>query len=152
MQKYVTGRGMKLKNIHSKVHYAQTTAISLSLLVFISFNISAKPPASDAIEEDAYVSNDSPDTKIPSVASSLNGSGLIDAGERQMNMIQAKIFSRQGLYQKSLHIYRSLLKDFPDDDGIWMDYIDTLVNFSDYDLALMKANRLIEQDQSQNIS
>ena len=63
-----------------------------------------------------------------------------------MNMIQAKIFSRQGLYQKSLRSYRSLLRDFPDDEGISMDYIDTLVNFSDYDLALMKANRLIEKD------
>lgn len=71
-----------------------------------------------------------------------------DIRDKQVRMIQAKIFSRQGLYAKSLNVYRSLLKDFPDDEGVWMNYIDTLVNFSDYDLALAKINKLLENNPS----
>lgn len=135
-----------MKNIQLKVYSAQTALISLSFCIVISFNIYAIPPLSDATEEGAYVFNYSPETKIPSFSGSPNEGEMIDEGERQMNVIQAKIFSRQGLYEKALNIYRFLLKDFPDDEGIWMDYIDTLVNISDYDHALMRANRLIEKD------
>ncbi|MDR4505561.1 MAG: hypothetical protein MRK01_12345 [Candidatus Scalindua sp.] len=136
-----------MKNIQLKLYYAQTALLSLSLFVFSAFTISARSLSSEGTEGDAYVFNShSGATDIPSVAGSSKERDLIDSGERQMNMIQAKIFSRQGLYRKSLHRYRFLLKDFPDDEGILMDYIDTLVNFSDYNLALTKVNKLIEKD------
>lgn len=71
-----------------------------------------------------------------------------DIRDKQVRMIQAKIFSRQGLYVKSLNIYKSLIKDFPNDEAIWLNYIDTLVNLSDYDLALAKINKLLENNPS----
>lgn len=96
-----------------------------------SIHTVARPETSDAGEDGTH---------------SLNHP--FDIRDKQVRIIQARILSRQGLYVKSLNTYKSLLKDFPDDEIIWINYIDTLVNFSDYDLALAKINKLLENNPS----
>jgi tetratricopeptide (TPR) repeat protein len=118
-------------------------------IVLISSDISARPEKPDAVKDETYLLNDSSETvTLPPASDSQNEIHLIDAGDKQVRMIQARILSRQGLYVKSLNIYKSLLEDFPDDEAIWINYIDSLVNFSDYDLALVKINKLLENNPS----
>jgi tetratricopeptide (TPR) repeat protein len=115
----------------------------------ISSDILARPEKPYAVKDETDRHNYSSDTvTLPPVSDSQDEIYLIDVGDKQVRMIQAKIFSRQGLYAKSLNIYKSLLKDFPDDEVVWINYIDTLVSFSDYDLALDKIDKFLENNPS----
>jgi len=68
--------------------------------------------------------------------------------ERQIDLIRARIYSRQGFYEKSLDIYRDLRERYPDDEEIWEDYVETLANNGHYDLALYEINELLEKNPS----
>ncbi len=113
------------------------------------YNILAKTETHDTGEDRTYLPNHPTNTvKPPVISNAQNENHLVDVKDKQVKMIKARILSRQGLYVKSLNIYKSLLKDFPDDEDILINYIDTLVNFSDYDLALTKINKLLENNPS----
>jgi len=75
-------------------------------------------------------------------------SPIVLVDKKQMELIEARIFSRQGLYEKSLKIYQSLRRRYPQDEEVWEDYIETLVNYADYDLALEELNRLFKKNPS----
>jgi hypothetical protein len=137
-----------LKNTRFTVYYTQTALVCILFVILVPYVILARPETPDAGEDGTHLSNQS-NTLAQSVTSNPQSkSNLIDAGDKQMKMIQARILSRQGLYVKSLNIYKSLLKDYPEDEAIQINYIDTLVNFSDYDLALVKINKLLENNPS----
>lgn len=70
------------------------------------------------------------------------------SNERQIDLIRARILSRQGFYEKSLDIYRGLRQRHPDDEEIWEDYVETLVNDSHYDLALYEITKLLQKNPS----
>jgi len=70
------------------------------------------------------------------------------SNERQIDLIRARIYSRQGFYEKSLDIYRDLRERYPDDEEIWEDYVETLANNSQYDLALYEITELLEKNPS----
>lgn len=116
-------------------------------IVLTCSDILARQEEHNVVEDETYLLNYSSDTvTFPLVSDSQNDIHLIDVRDKQMKTIQARIYSRQGLYVKSLNIYKSLLKDYPDDEGILMNYIDTLVNFSDYNLALDKINSILAKN------
>lgn len=71
---------------------------------------------------------------------------LFIGNEKLMNMIEARILSRKGLYQKSLKMYRSLRQKYSADENIWEDYIEALVNFPDYELAHAELTRLLKKN------
>lgn len=68
--------------------------------------------------------------------------------KREMNLIKARILSRQGFYEKSLQIYYDLRRRYPEDEEIWTDYIETLANNSHYELALDEIVRLLQENPS----
>ncbi len=113
------------------------------------YNILAKTETPDTGEDRTYLPNHPSDTVASSpISNPQNEIHLVEVRDKQKRMIQARILSRQGLYEKSLNMYKSLLKDFPDDEVIQINYIGTLVDFSDYDLALVKINKLLENNPS----
>jgi len=63
---------------------------------------------------------------------------------RQVSLIKARILSRKGLYRDSLKVYKWLRIKYPKDTEIWNDYIETLINNSDYELALDEVNSLLK--------
>jgi hypothetical protein len=65
---------------------------------------------------------------------------------RQMDLIEARILSRRGLYEKALRIYERLRERYPDDEGIWVDTIETLVNYEAYELALLEIRKLLSKN------
>lgn len=70
------------------------------------------------------------------------------SNERQIDLIRARILSRQGFCEKSLDLYRDLRQRYPDDEEIWEDYVETLVNNSHYDLALYEITKLLQKNPS----
>lgn len=84
--------------------------------------------------------------KLPRPSSAKAPSFLGD--EKQMGLIEARILSRQGLYEKSLKIYQHLRHHYPRDEEVWEDYIETLVNYADYDLAQDEINLLLRKNPS----
>lgn len=65
---------------------------------------------------------------------------------KKLDLIQARILSRKGLYDKSLRIYHSLRQRYPDDEDIWLDYIETLVSQLNYELSLSETNKLLQKN------
>lgn len=73
---------------------------------------------------------------------------LSAADIRQIDLITARIYSRKGLYKKSIHLYEQLRQRYPDDEEIWEDYIETLVNFSHYEQANSELEKLKRKNPS----
>jgi len=73
---------------------------------------------------------------------------LGQASRREMDLIKARILSRQGFYEKSLQIYHDLRRRYPGDEEIWTDYIETLVNNAHYEVALDEIVRLLQKNPS----
>ncbi len=67
---------------------------------------------------------------------------------KQMDMMEARILSRQGFYERSLLVYEKLRKRYPDDEEIWEDFIETLVNYEAYELALMEIRNILLKNPS----
>ncbi|HQM45969.1 MAG TPA: hypothetical protein PLC82_08920, partial [Smithellaceae bacterium] len=63
-------------------------------------------------------------------------SGEGDADERQLDVIEARIASRMGDYERSLSLYSSLRRQYPADRYIWEDLVETLVDNWDYEWSL----------------
>ena len=70
------------------------------------------------------------------------------SNEKQLDLIRARIYGRQGFYEKSLDIYRDLRERYPDDEEIWEDYVEALANNGQHDLALYEINELLEKNPS----
>jgi tetratricopeptide (TPR) repeat protein len=66
--------------------------------------------------------------------------------QRQMRLIEARILSRKGLYEDSLEAYERLREDYPGDDDLWEDFIETLVNHSDYERAEFELQKLLKKN------
>jgi tetratricopeptide (TPR) repeat protein len=66
--------------------------------------------------------------------------------QRQMHLIEARILSRKGLYEDSLRAYERLRRDYPGDDDIWEDFIETLVNHSGYERAEAELKKLLKKN------
>jgi len=54
---------------------------------------------------------------------------------QQIDMIRARIYSRQGRMREALKIYRTLRRRHPGDEEVWIDYVETVVNAGMFDLA-----------------
>jgi tetratricopeptide (TPR) repeat protein len=65
--------------------------------------------------------------------------------EKQMDLIRARILSRQGLLEDSLDLYRDLRERFPADQEIWIDYIETLVNAELFEASEAELNAFLAQ-------
>lgn len=70
---------------------------------------------------------------------------LFDGGDVQMDRVSARILSRLERREESLALYRKLREQYPDNAEVWEDYIETLVNFANYDLALAELEKLSQQ-------
>lgn len=64
---------------------------------------------------------------------------------KQMDLIRARILSRQGRVPESLSLYRDLRARYPGDREIWIDHIETLVNEGFYEAAGDELNRFLEE-------
>lgn len=80
---------------------------------------------------------------IPPVSPTLSATDI-----RQIDLITARIYSRKGLYEKSIRLYDQLRQRYPDDEEIWGDYIETLVNFSHYEQAISEIGKLKRKNPS----
>jgi len=78
----------------------------------------------------------------PAAAKPPKSLGLSEADIRQIDLITARIYSRKGLYEKSIRLYGELRQRYPEDEEIWEDYIETLVNFSHYEQAISEIEKL----------
>jgi tetratricopeptide (TPR) repeat protein len=67
---------------------------------------------------------------------------------KQVGLIRARILSRRGMVQESLSIYRDLRRRYPQDEEIWGNYIETLVNEVLYQKALEEADGLLKKNPS----
>lgn len=70
---------------------------------------------------------------------------LFDGGDKQMEMIRARIFSRKGKVAESLALYRRLRIRYPDDQEVWEDQIETLVDHEMYDAASAAIAELLQR-------
>ena len=60
---------------------------------------------------------------------------------KRLRLIRARIYSKNRLDVKAVKLYRELVKEYPKDKEIRKNYIEALVNLSDYDVALFELNR-----------
>jgi tetratricopeptide (TPR) repeat protein len=65
---------------------------------------------------------------------------------RQMERIEARILSRKGFHEKSLEIYHRLREQYPEDEAIWEDYIETLVDSYQYESAQTEISTLLKKN------
>jgi tetratricopeptide (TPR) repeat protein len=65
--------------------------------------------------------------------------------EKQMDLIRARILSRQGRIPESLALYRELRSRYSDDKEIWIDFIETLVNEGFYEAAELELNAFLDR-------
>ncbi len=70
----------------------------------------------------------------------------VSQDSRQMALIEASILGKQGQYDKSIQIYHHLLKRYPDDEEIWIPYIETLMDASEYEMAQSEIMRLLQKN------
>jgi tetratricopeptide (TPR) repeat protein len=84
----------------------------------------------------------------PLPATSPGTAPSLDDKAKQLDMIQARIFYRQGYCEKSLDGYLRLRKDYPNDKKIWEDYIETLAECSRYESALAEIEKMLREDRS----
>ncbi len=63
-------------------------------------------------------------------------SGDEGADERQFDVIEARIASRMGDYERSLSLYRILRRQYGEDRYIWEDLMETLIDHGDYEWSL----------------
>lgn len=61
--------------------------------------------------------------------------------ERQMSLMEARILSRQGDLPKSLALYERLRKEYPDDQEVYEDYLETLAANEQYERVLFELVR-----------
>jgi len=87
-------------------------------------------------------------TTVPKTPKPPEAPGLTTADIRQIDLITARIYSRKGLYEKSIRLYEQLRQRYPDDEEIWEDYIETLVNFSHYEQAISEIGKLKRKNPS----
>ena len=88
-----------------------------------------------------------PKTSLPTVgekpvAEPPGSQTVSDAVMRKIDLFSARIYSRKGLYGKSINLYEVLRKRYPDDEEIWGEYIETLVEFSQYEQAISEIEKL----------
>ena len=79
----------------------------------------------------------------PPVSQTLSAADI-----RQIDLITARIYSRKGLYEKSIRLYEQLRQRYPDDEEIWEEYIEILVNFSHYEQAISEIGKLKRKNPS----
>jgi len=70
----------------------------------------------------------------------------VSEDSRKMALIEARILGKQGLYEKSLQIYQHLLKRYPEDEEIRGDYIEALIDSSQYEMAQSEIMRLLRKN------
>jgi len=92
----------------------------------------ALPPQKASVETDRQ----RPAAELPESKS------LSEADIRQIDLFTARIYSRKGLHEKSIHLYDELRERYPDDEEIWEEYIETLVEFSQYEQAISEIQKL----------
>jgi hypothetical protein len=64
-------------------------------------------------------------------------------GKMQMNLIQARIFARKGLYPASMNIYEQLIRQYPNALDIRADYADVLLEYGNYEIAKVQIQHLL---------
>ncbi|RJQ56062.1 MAG: tetratricopeptide repeat protein [Desulfobacteraceae bacterium] len=65
---------------------------------------------------------------------------------RRMALIEARILARKGFFSRSLEHFRRLRIRFPQDEEIWEEYIEILVDASHYELAEDEIAKLLERN------
>ncbi|MBF0452352.1 MAG: tetratricopeptide repeat protein [Candidatus Magnetomorum sp.] len=90
---------------------------------------------------DTSQSASSPQKTDPHPLSSDNESKRL-----QMDLIQARILSRKGLYPDAKALYRQLLRRYPQSRDVRADYIEVLVEQGEYDDAFYEIEHLLSQD------
>ncbi|KPA19222.1 TPR repeat containing protein [Candidatus Magnetomorum sp. HK-1] len=73
-----------------------------------------------------------------------NADGLINI--KQMDLIQARILSRKGLYPRSKQLYQKVLARYPQSLEVRADYAEVLVENGDYDAAYYEIKYLLSQN------
>jgi len=61
----------------------------------------------------------------------------------QMNLIQAKILARKGRYPEAMKIYEYLIEKYPESLDIRADYADVLLEYGDYEAAIVQIQHLL---------
>jgi len=79
---------------------------------------------------------------VPPSQGPVEDMAFFDGGDVQMDLIRARILSRFGRYEESLALYRKLRRQYPGNLDIWEDYIETLINYEDFELALSELQEL----------
>ena len=64
---------------------------------------------------------------------------------RLMAVVEARILGRLGYYEQALDHFRELRARYPGDVQLWEDYIETLINNHDYELAIQELRHLRRQ-------
>ncbi|SMC20105.1 Tetratricopeptide repeat-containing protein [Desulfacinum hydrothermale DSM 13146] len=65
---------------------------------------------------------------------------------KQQDQILARILSREGRLEEALRLYQHLRKAYPEDQDIWADYAETLINARLYDRAWKELIALFEKN------
>ncbi len=74
------------------------------------------------------------------VSDPVNANAETDTIKKEL--IKAKIFNRQGVYNKALMIYDGLKAVNPNNEEVWLGHIETLINLGDYELAFNNIEKL----------
>ena len=125
-------------------HFKKHVVIPLSNPYRLAVNLYIDKQAARKLPQKPTVSRETVTptaTKIadskPPETPSLSASNI-----RQIDLFTARIYSRKGLYEKSIHLYEELRERYPDDEEIWEEYIETLVEFSQYEQAISEIQKL----------
>lgn len=93
----------------------------------------------------AFAQQPPPPMAAPAPAAPAALADLPDAPEpileRQMSLMEARILSRQGDLPKSLALYERLRKEYPDDQEVYEDFIETLAANEQYERVLFELVR-----------
>ena len=68
--------------------------------------------------------------------------GEVAADARRLDAVEARTMSRLGHYPEALRLHRELRRQYPDDLFIWEDYIETLIDYRDYEAATRELQNL----------
>ena len=110
--------------------------------------VTAQPPVTETSAPDPVVTDAGKSTAPPPSPADTTKYPLFSGNDRQRGLIRARILSRRGLTEQSLKMYRLLRERYPDDEEIWIDYIETLVNAKLYELALHETEGLYRKNPS----
>ncbi len=86
------------------------------------------PPAAAGREREAVAGPGGPGEEAPD--------------ERQLAIVEARVMSRLGRYREALLIHRELRRKYPQDLFIWEDYVETLIDYRDYEAALRELQEM----------